>query len=111
MHNFSDLAAVLDFAVQVHLGEDALYSTGSGEAKLVRIMIDHPRAADRLSGMTFTRSRPVIKVARAACPDLMEGHQFQLVLKGGVLGAAYEAAEAPVAEDDGRWWVVEVIPA
>lgn len=110
MHNFSDLAAVLDFAVQVHLGEDALYSTGTGEDKPVRVMIAHPRAADRLNGMSFTRSRPIMRVARAACPDLMEGHRFQMVLAGGVLGDIYEVAEAPVAEDDGRWWAFEVQP-
>ena len=108
--NFSNLLVPLDAAVEAHLCDDALYSTGVGAAVPVRIMIDFPRAADRLTGMSFTRSRPVVRVARAACPVLKEGHQFQLVLADGVLGDIWEAAEAPIAEDDGRWWVFEVQP-
>jgi len=108
--NFSDLLADLDSTIEEHLCDDALYSAGDDVWAPVRIMIDYPRAADRLNGMSFTRSRPVMKVARAVCPDLAEGHRFQLVLAGGVLGDIYAAAEAPVAEDDGRWWAFEVQP-
>ncbi len=108
--NFSDLLADLDSTIEDHLCDDALYSSGDGVAVSVRIMIDYPRPADRLNGMSFTRSRPIMKVARAACPDLVEGHRFQMVLAGGVLGDIYEVAEAPVAEDDGRWWAFEVQP-
>lgn len=108
--NFSDLLADLDSAIEDHLCDDALYSSGEGEPVRVRIMIEYPRASDRLNGMTFTRSRPVIKVARAVCPDLTEGHVFQLVLADGVLGDIYEVAEAPIAEGDGRWWAFEVQP-
>lgn len=108
--NFSDLLADIDGTIEEHLCDDALYCAGDDVWVQARIMIDYPRAADRLNGMSFTRSRPVMKVARAACPDLREGHRFQLVLSGGVMGDIYEVAEAPVAEDGGSWWAFEVQP-
>ena len=108
--NFSDILADIDATIEDHLCDDALYSAGDDVWAPVRIMIDYPRAADRLNGMSFTRSRPVMKVARAACPDLAESHRFQLVLSGGVLGDVYEVAEAPVAEGSGSWWAFEVQP-
>lgn len=108
--NFSDLLADLDGSIEDHLCDDALYSPGEGEPVRVRIMIEYPRPADRLNGMSFTRSRPIMKVRRSACPDLVEGHRFQLVLAGGVLGDIYDAAEAPVADADGCWWAFEVQP-
>lgn len=108
--NFSDLLAGLDRTIEDRLCDAALYSAGDDVWAPVRIMIDYPRAADRLNGMSFTRSRPVMKVARSACPDLAEGHLFQLVLDRGALGDIFVAAEAPVAEDDGRWWAFEVQP-
>jgi len=108
--NFSSLLAGLDAATERHLCDDALYSTGDDDPRSVRIMIDYPQSVDRLNGMSFTRSRPVVRVARAACPDLREEDLFQMVLPGGVLGDIWQVAEAPVAEDDGGWWAFEVQP-
>jgi hypothetical protein len=54
--------------------------------------------------VSFTRARPVVRVAKSACPNLSEGHFFR---QGADL---WEAAEAPTADGDGRWWLVEVMP-
>ena len=53
----------------------------------------------------------ILRILRApgGCP--WDRAQTHLSDRRNFLEEAYEAAEAPVAEDDGRWWVVEVIPA
>lgn len=102
--DFSSHLADLDTAIEDHLCDPALYRPGTGEVIPVRVMIDFPRAADRLTGMSFTRSRPVIQVARSACPALVEGHTFQVGVD------LWAVAEAPSATGDGRWWSFEVEP-
>lgn len=109
MRNFSSLLVRLDRAVERKLCDDALYfgddDPDAAEGLRVRVMIDHTRSADRLSGgMSFTRSRPVLRVARDILPHLAEGHLFR------VDDDVWALAEAPVAEDDGRWWAAEVEP-
>lgn len=108
--NFTDHLAGLDLAIEVHLCDDALYLVEGVAPLPVRLQLDLPQAADRLQAMSFVRSRPVITIARAAVPGLREDHRFQMVLAGGVLGDIWQVAEAPTAEGDGRWWVVEVVP-
>lgn len=103
--DFSDHLAALDRDVQDHLCDDAIYTDDDGREVPVRIMLDHPRAADQLSGMAFTRGRPIIRVARASCPDLREGHTFK-----DRRNSVWEVAEAPTADGDGRWWRFEVQP-
>ena len=102
--DFSSHLAALDFAVGDHLCDDATYSTGEGDAVAVRIMVEHPREVERLQTIGITRSRPVVRVRRADCPDLKEGHFFR---HGADL---WEVAESPAADGDGRWWAVEVMP-
>lgn len=104
--NFSDELADLDRCIEDHLCDDGVYiAQASGGAGVpVRIMLDQPRLADRLPGMAFTRSRPVLKVARNSCPVLREGDVF---LHGS---DRWEVAEAPAADGDGAWWAVEVQP-
>ena len=102
--DFSDHLADLDASIEDHLCDPATYFPGTEEGIPVRVMIDHARAVDRLTGMSFTRGRPVMRVARAACPALKEGHSF---LHGS---DRWDVVEAPVAEDDGRWWAFEVQP-
>ena len=99
---FSAHLAAMDDRVEDRLCDPASYDDGSGTARSVRISIDHPRALDRLSGMSIVRARPTISVRRSACPMLNRGHRFT------VAGDVWEACEAPIAEDDGAWWVVEV---
>ncbi len=110
MSGFSALLDDLDAAVEDHLCDDAVFLSASGDLVPARVMLDHPRPADRLSGLAFARARPVMKVARAAFPDLKEGDRFQMVLSSGVLGDVWSAAEAPAADGDGRWWAFEVQP-
>ena len=102
--DFSDHLADLDASIEDHLCDPALYFAGGDEGVPVRVMIDYPRAADRLNGMSFTRSRPIMQVARARCPALIEGHGFEHQ------GERWDVAEAPTASDDGHWWVFEVQP-
>ena len=102
--DFSSHLAALDGAVSDHLCDEATYSTGDGDPVPVRIMVEHPRDIDRLQSVGFARDRPVIHVRRSACPGLREGHFF----RHGV--DLWEVAEAPTADGDGRWWVVEVMP-
>lgn len=104
MVDFTDQLAVLDQAVEAGLADDALYFEGGGEddGVPVRIMLDHPREVERLSGMSFTRTRPVLRVAKAACPNLKSGDAFEH------RGDRWEIAEAPTAEGDGRWFMAEV---
>ena len=104
MAGFSDLLDGIDGAIEEHLCDDALYSVDGVTFVGVRIQIDHPTPADRLQAISFTRTRPVLRVAKAVCPTLKEGHFFR---HGADL---WEAAEAPTADGDGRWWVVEVMP-
>lgn len=107
MNNFSGLLEGLDVAVEDHLCDDAVYyplSPDAADGLPVRVMIDYPRSADRMTGMSFTRSRPLMRVARLRLPDLKEGHYFR---HGADI---WQVAEAPTAEDDGRWWVFEVQP-
>lgn len=106
--DFTGLLAGLDASVEGHLCDDAtFFATDPGaaaEALPVRVMIDHPRPADRLAGMSFTRSRPVMRVRRSRVPDLREGQFFRH-------GAnVWAVAEAPTIGDDGEWWVFEVEP-
>ncbi|WP_295707328.1 hypothetical protein [uncultured Brevundimonas sp.] len=103
MVGFSDLLGSVDDDVEEHLCDDGLYLTEAGEIP-VRVMMDHPRAGDRLSGMAFTRSRPTMRVRRAACPELREGHLFR------VGSDTWAVAEAPVADGDGAWWAFEAAP-
>ena len=102
--DFSGLLDGLDASVEAHLCDDAIYVVEGRPPTAVRVMLEFPRQQDRLDAMAFTRSRPVMRVARAACPALREGHSF---LRGD---DRWDVAEAPVAEDDGRWWVFEVQP-
>lgn len=104
MAGFSDLLDGIDDAIEEHLCDDALYSVDGAAFVGVRIQLDHPTPADRLQAISFTRTRPSIRVAKAACPTLKEGHFF----RHGV--DLWEVAEAPTADGDGRWWAVEVMP-
>lgn len=107
---FSAHMAAMDDRIEDRLCDPAVYTDATGVGRGVRISIDHPRALDRLQGMSIVRGRPVLSVRRTACPHLSEGDKFQIILTGGALGEIWEVAEAPTAEDDGRWWAVEVMP-
>ena len=109
--NFSDHLAGLDLAIEDHLCDDALYLAEGVAPVPVRLQLDQPHAADRLQVMGFVRSRPIVTIARASAPGLREDDRFQIVLPGGALGDIWQVAEAPTAPGDGRWWVVEVMPA
>lgn len=110
MSGFGDLLDDLDAAIEDHLCDDARYLAPGGDPVPVRLQLDHPRSVERMQSIGFTRARPIMRVARAAVPDLVEGHRFQMVLAGGVLGDVWEVASAPEAPDDGRWWVFAVQP-
>lgn len=45
-----------------------------------------------------------MRVRRAACPELREGHLFR------VGSDTWAVAEAPVADGDGAWWAFEAAP-
>lgn len=108
--NFNDRLADLDRAIEDHLCDDALYLVEGVAPVPVRVQLDHPQPIDHLQSIGFTRGRPVMRVQRAVIPALVEGHRFQMVLAGSVLGDIWEVASAPAAPDDGRWWVFEVQP-
>ena len=110
MRNFGDLLAGLDRATEDHLCDDALYLVDGAPPVPVRVQLEHPVRVDALQTMSFTRSRPTMRVARAAAPAVREDDRFQIVLAGDVPGDVWQVAEAPTAEGDGRWWVFEVMP-
>lgn len=103
--NFSDDLAALDRAIEAHLCDDGILTPQGGEPLPVRIMIDFPVEAERLQGMTFTRSRPMVSIAQDAAPELREGDALT------ARGENWLIASAPTRTGDGRWWQAEIEPA
>ncbi len=104
--NFTGMMAALDLAIEDHLCDDAFLTSQSGGSNIpVRIMIVFPVEIDRLQGMSFTRTRPIVSIAHASVPELREGDTLYVSDD-----AMWTIASAPTRTGDGRWWQAEIEP-
>lgn len=106
MSGFDELVGDLDDAVEEELLDPGWHLPAGvdGAAVPVQMAIDLPREIDRLNAAAFSRARPILRVRRSRIPDLGKGGLFRFK------GELWTLAEAPVAADDGKWWVAEVQP-
>lgn len=106
MSGFDELVGDLDDAVEEELLDPGWHLPAGvdGAAVPVQMAIDLPREIDRLNAAAFSRARPILRVRRSRIPDLGKGGLFRFK------GDLWALAEAPVAPDDGKWWVAEVQP-
>jgi hypothetical protein len=106
MSGFDELVDDLDDTIEEELLDPGEYLPAGvdGTVDPVLMAIDLPREIDRLNAAAFTRVRPVLRVRRSRIPALKKGGLFRFK------GELWALAEAPVAADDGRWWVAEVQP-
>lgn len=109
MTNWSDLAAMVDNAVDLHLRDDGWIRPVSGGSDVpVRLAIEHPTDTDRLIGAGIERARPWVEIFVASFPALRKGDTVLVGKIGPFTG--WRIAEAPKRPGDGRQWRAEVEP-
>ena len=103
--NFSDDLDDIDLSIEEHLCDDAVLSQcmNGGVAIPVRVMVNFPTELDRLQGMSFSRTRPVVSISHRAAPDLKEGDTLSFLRDEW-----WRIASAPTRSGDGRWWEAEI---